>query len=257
MKMKRFKTLLKSQTGFTLAELVIAMTIGSLVVTAAVAIMAQMLWVVPRNTSYAAAFTQVQNAASWISHDGLMAQQVYQMAEATLTSDVDPGDDEIPVDSVEGFPPSGVICIEDEFIQYTGIDYEDKEFTGCIWESNAKDPDGLKAVTFFITLNWTVGRKDVDTGEMIFEQYQTVYTLAGSSGELGKQKELWRNRYIWDTVGGTFVLQDTTRVAECIDQENTSSIWDDNSNELVVTITAQVGEKNATRTYRTSPRPLS
>lgn len=194
MKMKRFKVLLKGQRGFTLAELVIAMTIGSLVVTAAVAIMAQMLWVVPRNTSYAAAFTQVQNAATWINRDALMSHEV---------------------------------VVDD--------DPETTDFE-------------------LLTLNWTVGRLDV-ADDVTFEEHRAVYTLVGQSGELGEQKELWRFHYLILAVGDP-VLQNTTRVAECIDDANTHSIWYDDSKELVVTVTAQVGEKAANRTYRISPRPL-
>ncbi len=189
--MKRLKRFLKGQRGFTLVELLIAMTIGSLVVTSAIAIMAQLLWVTPRNSSYAAAFTQVQNAGNWISRDALMAQEV--------------------------------------------------------------NPDGAPDV--LITLQWTVGRED-GSGDTIFELHQAIYTLEGSSGELGEQKELRRAHSVWDTVGETFVLQDTTLVAEYIDP-STNSNWDDTNKELIVIITAQVGEKTATRTYGINPRPLS
>ena len=67
---------LKNNPGFALVELVVAMTVGSIVMGGVFAIMTQLFWVTADNSNYMAAFRHVQNAGAWISHDALMAQEV-------------------------------------------------------------------------------------------------------------------------------------------------------------------------------------
>jgi len=62
--------------GFTLIELLIAMMVGGIVVAGAAAAMNELFKVSNSASDDMAAFTHVQNAGFWISHDTVMAQQV-------------------------------------------------------------------------------------------------------------------------------------------------------------------------------------
>ena len=65
-----------NQKGLTLVELLIVISIAILVVGAAAAVFFQLSSGSDRNTNYMTAYTQVQNAGSWVSHDAVMAQDV-------------------------------------------------------------------------------------------------------------------------------------------------------------------------------------
>lgn len=65
-----------NQKGFTLLELLIVISIATLVVGAVAAVFFQLSSGSDRNSNYMTAYTQVQNAGSWISHDAVMAQDV-------------------------------------------------------------------------------------------------------------------------------------------------------------------------------------
>jgi len=95
------------------------------------------------------------------------------------------------------------------------------------------DPETLEIE--LLTLDWSDWEGDA---------HQVVYTLEDASGGL---KELWR-----DYSNG--VTQETIRVAKYIDP-GTNCSWDEKV--LTLVITAQVGDKTATRTYNVGPRPLS
>ncbi len=69
--------------------------------------------------------------------------------------------------------------------------------------------------------------------------HQVVYTLEGASGELRRTVD-----------GGSPIL-----VAQHIDSTKTSCTWDEGL--LTLEITAQVGERIASRTYKVEPRALS
>ena len=64
-----------SQRGFTLVELVIAISIATLVVAAAIAVWFQLTTVSARNSDYMTAYGQVQNAGYWFSHDAVQITQ--------------------------------------------------------------------------------------------------------------------------------------------------------------------------------------
>ena len=64
-----------NQKGFGLVELVIAITIATLVVAAAVAIWFQLTSVSARNSDYMTAYGQVQNAGYWFSRDAVQITQ--------------------------------------------------------------------------------------------------------------------------------------------------------------------------------------
>ena len=76
-----------------------------------------------------------------------------------------------------------------------------------------------------------------------------VYTLEGA----GTFKELRRNY----SINGT--SQENSIVAQDIDSTNTSCEWNDpvEKDTLVLEITAQVGERIASRTYKVEPRAFS
>ena len=69
-----------SEKGFTFAELIVAMAITSLVVTAATGATFQLLNS-GRASNYSVAFRQVQTAGYWVSQDALQAQAVSTGAE--------------------------------------------------------------------------------------------------------------------------------------------------------------------------------
>ena len=101
--------------------------------------------------------------------------------------------------------------------------------------------DPQTPVSEFITLYWT----DWDTNS-----YRVAYTLEDAAGGL---KELRRSYFVPD--GEDWLLQASTFVAKSIDPAATSSTWD--GKMLTMQIAAQVGDKEETRTYQVTPRPLS
>jgi prepilin-type N-terminal cleavage/methylation domain-containing protein len=87
--------------------------------------------------------------------------------------------------------------------------------------------------------------------------HQVVYTLKDASDGL---KELWRDYSIRDS-NGVLIKNETLVVAQYIDS-GTYCSWDDDNdpetpNVLTLEVTAQVGDKTATRTYNVEPRPYS
>jgi len=232
----------KNSHGYSLAELMVAVAIGGFIIAGVFAVMVQLFHVTAANSNYMAAFRQVQNSGDWISQDALMAQQVYEMKLATLTSDVDPGDDEIEVTSTAGLPESGVICIEDELIQYDGK--TDTKFTVVTGSNATAHHDAGEDVTLFVALGWT---------DWSGNRNQVVYNRRDISEELVRS-------YL---ING--VLESSTIVAEAIDPVINSD-WSYEDKELTVDISATVGEhilwktgiweSTATRTYKVNPRPF-
>jgi prepilin-type N-terminal cleavage/methylation domain-containing protein len=229
------KKWLRYSPGFTLVELMVAMAVGSFVMGGVFTVWTQLFNVTATNSNYMAAFRQVQNSGDWISRDALMTQQVYDMASATLVGDISDIADEITVDSAGDFPPVGVIAIGDELIRYTGVDYGNNKFTGCIRGNNAVAHSDGTSVTLFVGLGWTAWSG---------AQHQVVYNLKANSSQLV------RSYYI------DVSLQTTTLVAEAIVAGETTSSWDYDEKELTAVITAQFGEEKAVRTYKVHPRPL-
>ena len=76
-------------------------------------------------------FTGITRGANAADYDEASTVTFYVRLEESINDT----DDEIEVNSTHGFPASGVICIEDELIQYSSK--TDTEFTGCIRGTNA------------------------------------------------------------------------------------------------------------------------
>ena len=228
------KKWLRYSPGFTLAELMVAMAVGSFIMGGVFIVWTQLFDVTATNSNYMAAFRQVQNSGDWISRDTLKTQQVY-VASTGLNGGISDTADEIQVDNAEGFPQAGVIAIGDELIQYTGVDYGDNKFTGCIRGNNAVAHDDDASVTIFVGLGWTAWSG---------AQHQVVYNVKENS------RQLVRSYYIDGS------LQTTTLIAEAIVAGETTSSWDYDEKELTAVITAQLGEEKAARTYKVHPRPL-
>ncbi len=238
------KKWLSSSPGFTLAELMVAMAVGSFVMSGVFAVWTQLFSVTATNSNYMVALRQVQNSGGWITRDALMAQGVYEMASTQLNGGITDTETTITVDSTAGFPSSGVISIEDELIQYTGK--SDTQFTGGTrGSSNAAAHGDGESVTVFVTLNWT---------EWSGEQHQAVYNMKQIS------RELVRSHF----TDGT--LQDSAVVARAIDLAGTTSVWDYDEKQLTLVIAARVSgyvqgkhglqSETANRTYRVHPRPF-
>ena len=73
----------KNQRGFTLLELILAITIGSLIIAGITAAIFQVFIGNARTSSHMTAVRQVQNAGYWVSHDAQMAQSVVLAKNAT------------------------------------------------------------------------------------------------------------------------------------------------------------------------------
>ncbi|MFC1893588.1 type II secretion system protein J [Chloroflexota bacterium] len=236
---------LRKSPGFTLAEMMVAMAVGSFVVAGVLAVMTQLFDVTATNSNYMAAFRQAQNSGDWISRDSLMTQQV-DIAATALTAGVDDSQTTITVSSTDGFPVSGVIGIsgatgveEDELIQYSGK--TTTQFTGCTRDSSATAHSDGSSVTVFVALGWT---------EWTGDQNQVIYNLKEVS------RQLVRSHLIKGVSESSYSLAGSSIVGEAIEAGETSSVWDYGDKELTVVITAQIRDEAATRTYRINPRPL-
>jgi prepilin-type N-terminal cleavage/methylation domain-containing protein len=251
--LSKIRQRLRESRGFTLVEIIVAMGIGSLVMGGVFLIYNQLFSVTATNSNYMAAFRQVQNAGDWITNDVLTAQEVYEMTDTTLDADIDKDDTEIAVADTtdwEEFPGAGIICIGNEIIQYTGIDTDTDEFTGCIRGSEAEDHDEDDAVTFFVS----VGRADWD-GNL----HQMVYNLT-------EDEDLIRTHLMMATGTTDWVVQSSSRVAEKMVILVTTSTWNQSRLELEVELTANFGgfilgrhglqSFEATRIYKIHPRPF-
>ena len=172
--------MVSNQRGFTLVEVLVVVTITSLILGVISSIAVQLFVTSGDNSDRMTAFQQVQNAGLWFKRDAVKAQDVM-----------------------------------------------------------LDDPQ--TPVSEFITLYWT----DWDVN-----LYRVAYTLEDAPGGL---KELRRSYFIPD--GNDWLLQESTFVAKSIDPAKTSSSWD--GKMLTMQIAAQVGNKDATRTYQVVPRPLS
>jgi hypothetical protein len=239
----------KNSQGTSLAELMTAMAVGGFIIASIFTIMAPLFHVSTSNSNYMAAFHQVQNSGDWISRDALMAQGVYGMASTELRLGIDDSQVTIPVNNTLSFPPSGVICIEDELIQYnskTGNTLGD-----CTRGDNATEHDVDESVALFIALNWI---------DWYGNRHLVVYNLKETSHHLMRS---YLTREVSET---SYNLVSSTLIAEAINFDVTTSSWDYGEKELTVEIAATVGdyillktgiwESTAARTYKINPRPF-
>lgn len=245
----------KDRRGFTLAELVVAMAVGSLVMGGVFLVYNQLFSVTAVNSNYMAAFRQVQNAGDWITNDTLTAQEVYGSANTTLTSNAEADDDEISVSSTADFPDSGIICIENEIIQYASKDdtnfyvYDDPGTTELDGRPDAAAHDpGTPATSFLCAL-----RTDWDSN-----RHLVVYTLTDD-------REMVRISLTMDSGSTDWARQSSSIIAEAI-EDTSNSDWNPAKRELEVELTANVGgfimgrfgeqTFEASRTYKIHPRPF-
>ncbi len=76
MKFCKLRSQNKDQRGFTIVELLVALTIIGFVASGAAMAISQMLSVHASATNRVAAIREVQNAGYWVSHDAHMAQSI-------------------------------------------------------------------------------------------------------------------------------------------------------------------------------------
>ena len=238
-----------SSRGTSLAELMTAMAISGFIIAAIFTVMAPLFHITTSNSNYMAAFHEVQTSGEWISRDALMAQGVYEMASTNLRQNIDDIQVSIPVYHTTGFPPSGVVCIDDELIQYNNK--TENTFEGCTRGYNATDHAVDQAASFFVAMSWP----DWDGN-----RYIVVYNLKEASNYL-MRSYLYRG-----ALEVTYTILSSTRVAKAIDSDATISNWDYKEKELTVEISATVGdyillktdiwEATAVNTYKINPRPF-
>lgn len=70
----RVSLIVKASSGFTLLELIVALSIGATVVAASTQLLTQVYTIVPKTESSILAMRQVQTAGQWINRDAIMAQ---------------------------------------------------------------------------------------------------------------------------------------------------------------------------------------
>jgi hypothetical protein len=237
----------RGSRGSTLSELMVALAVGGFVIAAVFAVMTQLFHLTTSNTSYMAAFREVQDAGNWISRDALMSQAVYGTTTATLTDDIDADDTIIPVDSTAGFPEQGVISIGDELIQYTFIT---EDSFGDLAHPVVRGENAVAHVEddiagFLVALDWVGWAGD---------HHQIFYNVREGTRQMARS-------YLVD---GSLTSRDI--IADDIDPAVTLSTWDASARELVVAITAtitqpqqwQAGDPDYTaqRIYKINPRPF-
>ena len=131
-----------SQKGLTLVELLIAMVVGAMIAGAVVASMFQLFTVSDRNSNYNAAFTQVQNAGYWVSHDAVQITQEPTFDSGNLVTldwvDWDDNDAHQVVYTLEGSGQLKRTYSINDVLQETIViaQYIDPGNTNCSWDGN-------------------------------------------------------------------------------------------------------------------------
>ena len=147
------KLLHKNQKGFTLIEIVIALGIFGLVITAASGTIAQVIQS-SRSTEHMTALRQVQTAGYWVSKDGIQAQNITTQGYFLYVgwTDWDDSDPREIVYSLQAMPSGALKQLQREE-SVNGMPtattivgrYINPEQTSCVW-----DPD-TKTLTFIVT----------------------------------------------------------------------------------------------------------
>jgi prepilin-type N-terminal cleavage/methylation domain-containing protein len=181
MRLRYFNTLLtlrKDSRGFTLVELLVALSIAGLLVSAASVTLNQLFSLVPAGENMMVAIRQVQDAGYWISTDGLQAQVITPGASSGM--------------------PLTISWVK--------------------W-------DATKTTVTFSLTNGNLQRQEVVTYE--------------STGNVKSSKQ-------------TQVAYSITSITAQYNQPDANNP----RKILTITITAQIGSSNETRTYKISPRSL-
>jgi len=140
-----------SQKGLTLIELLVAMVVGAMIIGAVVASIIQLFTMSDRNSDYNAAFTQVQNAGYWVSHDAVQITEEPTFDNGNLVTldwvdgdgdahqvvytlqDADPADGVEELQRAYSFEESGVPQPEETIVI---AQYIDPANTSCSWDGN-------------------------------------------------------------------------------------------------------------------------
>ena len=151
------KRLQKDQRGLALVELLVAIPIAALVVTAATGAVFQVLNST-RTNNYMIAYREVQWAGYWVNHDALQAQNVTDTREGpgdrgfplTLTW-TDWSDDEYRISyTLEDMPSSDLKYLQRQvwvnstptatttIARYIYVDADPSKPTNCVWDEDEK-----------------------------------------------------------------------------------------------------------------------
>lgn len=161
------------EKGFTLLELVVALSIAALVVSASSMTVITMMRLAPKSTDWAIALRQVQTAGYWISQD-------VQMSQGEIL--IDPAVDTFLTLTVPRQDPDPDITIDYEFVDLNGVQWLVRTVsTGGqtavatdISDTDADyidDPDDQNGGTLTFTITATSGTAAVT------RQYETLQRL--------------------------------------------------------------------------------
>ena len=147
------KLIRTNQKGFTLIEIVIALGVFGLVITAASGTIAQIIQS-SRSSEHMNALRQVQTAGYWVSKDGIQAQTITTQGYFLYVGRTDWDDSELHevIYSLQDMPSGSLKQLQREEslngapTATTIISrYIDPALTSCVWDANAK------ALTFTVT----------------------------------------------------------------------------------------------------------
>ena len=134
-----------NQKGFTFIEILIALGIFGLVITAATGTITQVIQS-SRTTNHMNALRQVQTAGYWVSTDSIQAQNITTEGYFLYTSRLDSDDDELHevVYSLQDMPSGALKQLQrEESLNCTPAStlivsrYIDPDQTSCVWNASA------------------------------------------------------------------------------------------------------------------------
>ncbi|MDY6907525.1 MAG: prepilin-type N-terminal cleavage/methylation domain-containing protein [Chloroflexota bacterium] len=206
----------RDRRGFTLIELIVALSMAAVIVPAVTMAAYQFLRVPPQETQRLSVTNEVRQATAWISDDGKMAETFSTRVTKSDTAPTDPEEGDLWQDT--SVTPNEI-----------------KEWTGSAWEDCLNPAYG--------TFTWT-DRTQPD-GDHV---YDVVYRWEGHN--LVREKTVQR----WDEdLGDWVVLSTNVGIARHI-QDFQDISFEEQVTHVAVTITSSIGDISKTTTVYIQPR---
>jgi len=123
--MRSIKRLIRSQKGFSLTEVVIAMAIFGVVGASIMSGLNASSKTIASSQEITIAESLTRTIIEYIKR----SPYDFEVVTTNLNGNIDDDDETIPVDDTDDFPANGIIQIEDELIRYAGM--SGNSFTGC------------------------------------------------------------------------------------------------------------------------------